>query len=302
MSEWKDKIRLSLGLIQEKNGNNPILESLTEIMLKVFMFSVPKDQGEIWTRNSHVFEAHIPLLSDLDLTLINSTTETAKRLHHERRRFLLVGEINFYHPEIIKDILHLANPYELMRDPELLRRLNLKPQTNENALTAFFARQIQSDQKWLQSFPEVRQKKWRYLSELMNLPVLKVPSNKELLKQIKDKKIRHDLNEFLSLTISHNEIFKLGPSAWNYLFPNFYIWKHTPEEETALKALSPLQKGVLIEQLKWEFWGIGCHFYWLPKEVSINHLERMLGVYQKLDPRQDDLNSMNRIIGFIKQQ
>lgn len=296
MSEWKDQIRLSFGLIQQRNGNNNILSFLTDVMASAFMKT---PEGKLWLRNSYVYDAHIPLLSDLDLTLINASTETARALHSRRKYFLLIGEINFYHPKIVKELLALANPFELKRDPALIEHYSIKDSGTEIQKTVFLARQLQSDQKWLRTFPEVRKKKWDYLCKILSLKSPDIPENKYLSKLIANPAVRKDLSDFLELTKSPHEIYSLASLAtWKYLFPNFHIWSEKDDEY--LSSLNEEQLEILREQIKWEFWGVGCHFYWLEQQVAINHLERMLKVYKKINPSAEDLKAMETILNFIR--
>lgn len=302
MSEWKDKIRLSLGIIQEENGNNPLLEGLTKVVLESFSRNLKKSEGELWTRNSYEFKAHIPLLSDLDLTLFSASTATAKRLLAAKKKYLLIGEINFYHPDITRELVSLCNPYELSRDPILVNKLNMELKKTNAALTSFLLRQLYSDQKWLTAFPMVRKKKWQYIYQLIGKDLDGIPSSEKVLALLNKE---DSANYLKMLRLSHEKnVFDISPkSSWRYLFPHYHIWweQHAAEDDSYLKSLNDSEKEIMKEQIKWEFWGIGSHFYWLNQAVAEMHLQRLYKVYEYLNPTPGELDSMKKIINFIKQ-
>lgn len=298
MNNWKDQIRISLGFIQEQHGNNPLLEALTNKLLTLFLHNVPKSE-QVWTRNSLNFGAHIPFLSDIDLTLCSADTELAKRLHQLRRSFLLVGEINFYHQDIQNELFQLANPYELARDPELVSKFHINRSKSLIQRDVFITRQLHSDQKWLQAHPAIRFKKWKYLTELTDTKLPQTINSKSLLSLIHFNEIKQDFMFFSSQLQSELDIFQAAKTAsWKYLFPHQHIWD-LARDRNYLLSLNPLHKEVLIEQIKWEFWGIGCHFYWLEKSVTSEHLARLFEVAKFITLPSEDEKAMTNILQFI---
>lgn len=301
MSAVKDMIRLSLGLVQEETGNNAVLRCMTEGLLKTFIVT---SNADIWTRNSYNFEAHIPLLSDLDLTLLADSTEAARKLLEKKKMYLLVGEINFYHSAIREHVIKLGNSFEIARDPILVSKLNLSLRKTEAERIAFIMRQVYSDQKWLQTFPKVRTKKWAYLFLILGEKPLSIPSNEKILSIVPQAEVRKDAMKMLSLGVIGNDIYDHSENAsWKYLFPQCHLWYLKPEKDLAyLATLNTFQKEILKEQVKWEFWGIGCHYYWLPKEVALKHLRNMMRLITDIGVSDDELYSMQMIVKFIEDQ
>jgi hypothetical protein len=291
----KEHIRISLGLIQESRGNFQPLEKLTSMVLKKFIALAPH---RLWPRNSFTFGCHIPILSDLDLTLTGNSTQEAINLLKRKKKFILIGEINFYHDQIRNELLFMGNPLELRRDPRLIFQEDIAGESTEAQKIVFILRQIHSDMKWLLSYPQVRIKKWRYLLELLDSSPRKNLRFSQLFSLIHFLDIRKDAQRLFALSTLPSTFYSLA-----YLWPQGIIWDLAADEvKREINGLSELKREILLEQVRWEFWGVGCHYYWLGSKVSSEHLQRMLELAQASQETSDRLRAMQNIISFIKQE
>lgn len=278
-----------LGYIQLQGGNNPLLELLMNLTAKLIKKKFPS----VWFRNSYYFKAHHPLVSDIDLTYVGSLYE-ARSIHEYSKKNKLLGELNFYPSKIFHSLLRLGNPFELSRDPLLLKQHT--PKTfSEVQKQVFLHRHILADTYWLRRNPFIRQKKWDYILKIAQLEVKKLS-----LDSLKDLLFS---NAPLDFYLSHhqNDLFhEFKGSEYRSYFPHKYIWEEADKDY--LLNLSEFEKEFLIEQVKWEFWGVGTQLHWIDLKISFEFLERLKNVVIHIGATSEDIQDMNKILDFIQEQ
>jgi hypothetical protein len=138
---------------------------------------------ELWPRHSYVTGAHIPFLSDLDVTLWLERRPEPSELPAFRRAFKhaftlfpLLGEANiFVAPE--ESLLEFANSFELARDPILLERA--RPRgiaiAERAQASAFILRQLDADFANLAHNPASRERKWASHFKLLSARIPDLP-------------------------------------------------------------------------------------------------------------------------------
>lgn len=278
-----------LAFIQLQGGNNPLLECLMSCSLK----NLQRDFPQVWIRNSYYFKAHHPLASDIDLTFIGDM-KTAQNLFHKTKKNKLLGELNFYPETIVDDLIQLINPFELSRDPILEKKYPIKERT-EIQRQVFLTRHIIGDSFWLKRNPIIREKKWDYLLNLTkdNLTSLSLENLLALTNHTEA------INFYLN-SENQNLFSSLKSSPYRFLFPHKHIWEDS--DHTSLLQLTVEEKDFLIEQVKWEFWGIGTQLHWIDLPISIEFLERLKKTVIHIGCDSKTLKSFAHILSFMKEQ
>ncbi len=278
-----------LAFIQLQSGNNPLLEGLMSLTLKRLKKTFP----QVWIRNSYYFNAHHPLASDIDLTYIGQI-EIAKKIFKKTLRNKLLGELNFYPDKITDDLLFLINPYELARDP-LLEKKFPKREKTEIQRQVFLSRHIIGDSYWLKRNPVIRQKKWEYLLTIMEASIRSLSLEDLLAHTLHPEALRFYLDSKEQNLFNH---FK--NSSHRFLFPHKHIWE--ADDHASLLNLSSSEKEFFIEQVKWEFWGIGTQLHWINLPISYEFLERLKKTVIHIGVDQSTLKSFENILAFIQEQ
>lgn len=277
-----------LANIQLQGGNNSLLEWLMQYSFR----RLKKQFPQIWIRNSYYFKAHHPLASDIDVTYVGDS-QTAKKLFSQMKRNKLFGELNFYPQEILSSLICLINPYELERDPILLnsQQSMCKSSTQKEV---FLARHILGDSYWLQRHPQIRIRKWKYLFSIIqeDLGTLSMDSLMSLT----------TIAPALKFYLAHEQenlfnVFK--NSYFRSYFPQKYIWEVA--DHLYLLALTSNERIFLLEQIKWEFWGIGTQLHWIDPKISYDFLERLHRIATLLQGNASELSAMNEILSFISE-
>lgn len=278
-----------LAMIQLQGGNNLLLEW---IMLKTLK-GLQKIFPDIWMRNSYYFKAHHPLVSDIDLSYLGDI-KTAKAIHQKTLQNKILGELNFYPTEIFADLIFLINPYELKRDPKLTL---MSPPKRENSThkEVFLLRHITGDYYWLLRNPLIRQKKWSYLLDIINEPIQLLS-----LSHLEELSNHKEALQFYFRGISSNLFLHFKNSPFRALFPHKHIWETSDED--FLTHLSLESKEILIEQVKWEFWGIGTQLHWIDLKISYEYLARLKNVVIHIGADQDLIHAMDNVLNFMNQQ
>ena len=283
------RLQEHLAFIQLQGGNNPLLEKLMSLSLN----NLKKNSLNIWHRNSYYFHAHHPLASDIDVTYVGNITE-AQKLFHKMKKNKLFGELNFYPNEILEDLIILINPFELARDPLLEKKFPEKKKTPIQK-QVFLARHIIGDAFWLIANPKIRTKKWNYILEIINEKIpslsldnlLALTSNPEAISFYLQNA---DQNLF--------EVFKNSP--YRSIFPQKHIWEE--KDLTLLKELSVEAREFFLEQVKWEFWGIGTQLHWIDLKISYEFLERLRRMATLLEIDAEEAQAMDNVLSFMGQQ
>ena len=280
-------IQEHLANIQLQGGNNFLLEWL---MHRSYL-NLKKKFPQIWIRNSFYFRAHHPLASDIDVTYIGNL-KTARNLFSQMKRNKIFGELNFYPEKIFSSLIALINPYELERDPTLSYSQNTVDKTTIQK-EVFLARHILGDSYWLQRNPQIRILKWKYLFAIIEEDLRAL--NMEFL--IHQTTIAPALQFYLAHEQENLfEVFKGSP--FRSFFPHKYIWEDA--DQPSLAHLSLHDKAFLLEQIKWEFWGIGTQLHWIDLKISYDFLARLYKIAKFLQSPALDLEAMNDILHFIE--
>lgn len=283
------KLQEHLGYIQLQGGNNTLLE----LSMKVTAYLIKRKFPSVWFRNSYYFNAHHPLVSDIDLTYVGSIFE-AKKIHEYSKNNKLLGELNFYPSKILQPLLQLANPFELQRDPILLTKFT-PSKVSEVQKQVFLHRHILGDIYWLQRLPVIRQKKWNYI---LNIIDKKVPSL--TLSNLKALLFSSTPIDFY-LSAQQDDLFnEFKASPYRCYFPHKYIWEES--DETYLLNLSDFEKEFLIEQVKWEFWGVGTQLQWIDLKISREYLERLKNAVIHIGATPETVSDMTKVLDFIHEQ
>ena len=275
-----------LANIQLQGGNNPLLELLMQWSYR----SLKKQFPAIWIRNSFYFKAHHPLASDIDLTYIGDL-QTAKNLFSKMKRNKLFGELNFYPKEILPSLISLINPYELERDPVLLKS-QISQDKKSIQKEVFLTRHILGDSYWLQRLPQIRLQKWKYLLKIINEDFIDLSIDSLIKKTTISPAIHYYL---LHQHENLFEVFKHSP--YRSFFPHKHIW--SSDDNNYLIKLSEFEKMFLLEQIKWEFWGIGTQLHWIDLKISYAFLERLHKIAISMRANADELKAMDEILKFI---
>jgi hypothetical protein len=282
-------IQEHLANIQLQGGNNSLLEWL---MHRSYL-NLKKQFPQIWIRNSFYFKAHHPLASDIDVTYVGDL-QTARNLFSQMKKNKMFGELNFYPDKIFSSLITLINPYELERDPTLRNSQNVVTKTSTQK-EVFLARHILGDSYWLQRNPQIRTLKWKYLfaiieEDLMNLSLDFLIRQTTIAPALRFYLAHEQENLF--------EVFKGSP--FRSFFPHKHIWEDADQPYLARLSLS--EKDFLIEQIKWEYWGIGTQLHWIDLKISYEFLERLYKIAKSLQSPVSDLEAMNDILHFIEAQ
>ena len=220
--------------------------------------------SSVWVRNSLALDYWELGLSDLDLTvLVEGDAHAALDAWSQLRplRMLLIGgEVQIYTHKGAIHLMSYANPWELRRDPGLLRRLECLPSfANPMHRTVFLTRMLLAD-SGLIKFPWGRQRKWREHLQAMQLPVPATITWAYLVDLLHaqppfDNFLRSELEETL-LSSRHNSH---EASALNRLIrANNHIWGEFVKEQDdqCLNDYSPQAHEFLACMVEWEIWGL----------------------------------------------
>ena len=275
-----------LAFIQLQGGNNALLEWIYKFNLELIQKRFPG----IWVRNSYYFHAHHPLASDIDLSFMGEVS-TAREIFKAIENIKIFGELNFYPSAISSELLTLINPYELERDPILARKVAAKTK-NEIQKEVFLFRQIIGDQYWLKKMPIIRIKKWDYLLNILNEKIQTLTLSQLLSLSSFPWPLHNYLENSSTNLFDH---FKQSPLR--SFFPHKHIWDE--RDLPFLSSLSLTEKNFLIEQVKWEFWGIGTQLHWIDLAISYEFLERLKKVVIHIGATALEVQAMNKILDFI---
>lgn len=224
------------------------------------------ESTRVWTRNSLALDYWELGLSDLDLTIwVDGNIEHALDAWSQIRpwRSLLIGgEVQIYTSEAARSLVRYANPWELRRDPQLLRRLDLMPSfANPMHLTVFLARMLMAD-RGLLKYPWARQRKWRDHLRAMRLPHTNNVTWSEVVELLRARAPFQDfsfaeLSETLQKT-SHNSFEASGLDR--LLNANHHVWDDIVQAEDRhyFDQYSDAAHDFLGCMVEWEIWGVSA--------------------------------------------
>ena len=252
-------------------------------------------------RNSYVLGSFVPLVSDLDLTILlrgpigdDTSQKIQSDLDDLTRIFPFIGESNVYFEQALDFLLDFMNPFELERDPELKslafkgpERLDLK-----TLAAVFLFRMLDADLLSLTARPRYRVKKWlshsgmvtRVLGKRYERDFLSSDPNVSILTELVLEllELKDPLRSEVAEQIARSFELKLaGKPAWHFDYPPL-MWILTPHvlvysrEPQAIPAAPPELARFFIGQIEWEIWGIGTQYLLTKRKPAFfDHLLRL---------------------------
>ena len=276
---------------------------------------------QIWPRNSFILGTLVCGLSDLDLTFY-AKKEIAIGQKLWRYRFLktfvpFLGEINFYRADKIENFLEHANAYELSRDRILLdlTKKELKKDSEFEKLV-FFLKVLESDRKNLHNIPDYRLKKWKLHFEHLEWE-LPEPTNLDSLTKFVDQKLgelgikssgffkiffgkpsktgedRNLIYEDCSRVEIIKEYILFYPFFW--IGSSFYHDSFDHDLEL-VKTLSESESLLLIEQVRWELWGLFTQLLVTSEKAHLlMHLENIKRLFLNIQSKELQKSTLDAI-------
>lgn len=261
---------------------------------------------EVWTRNSYrLGYANMPS-SDLDISVMMgihsiNIQKIRSKLNLVKAICPLIREVNLYSASDLDFILDHINPCELERDPQLKQILKSKRSKSDAQRLVFIFKNFTVDLDNLSCRPLTRNKRWINLLKIADC----TPSAKDILSSIKKGlSTLSDTNNvecYFEGALQHRS-FQLPDSLW-YLDPVAYIIRslNTHHEIVVPKGdLTPFQKNVLIEVIRWEIWGLSTQIYLCDDFSGFkDHLVNLEKLYSTKLPSEDLYNLEKSIKQFF---
>jgi hypothetical protein len=275
-------------------------------------------RSKAWARNSLHFGDVIPLLSDIDVSfyITNDGTDDApgeilrlkRRLKMIKKLIPVMGEANFYTPDLARFVLRNGNRHELDRDP-LLRTVAGLPQQeapardgdgdSESDKLVFLLRMLESDFKNLTTRSTLREQKWHRHLKATDSGTLPEPFSFESLVDALDE--RHfrqlgslPLKETLlqlgqeGLLSGVERIYRQGSTQERLslflLFPVQWLESALASTDTVRAwqetvLLNESERKLATAQLRWELAFLSTQFEWLTdRQASDAHFKRIFSL------------------------
>ncbi|MBY0516416.1 MAG: hypothetical protein K2P81_05880 [Bacteriovoracaceae bacterium] len=259
-------------------------------------------KAHFWTRNSYQFNKIIPGLSDIDVTLVSDphSSHTIYIWNHFKKIFPWFGEINYYPIDIAKNLLIIANPGEIKRDPKLLSFFKFEPtKITPSQTLVVILRMLLHDTSSLKKHPVARRAKWDYGLRLLDL------SDSERERWISNLNYQQCLDLLLErlpaeeVSDFRNELEKSSDEV-SWLYPQKLA--HLKQTHDLIASLSDWKKQIVIEQCLWEFWGVMTQTHWLQKPQYQQHLKNIYALISTckipLDPVKN--RAIEEILEYIE--
>lgn len=221
---------------------------------------------KVWLRNSFALGYWSFALSDLDISVWveGDTAEVAKEWERLKpfRLLLIGGEVQIYSSRTTQHFLAYANPWELRRDPELIKQtqqsLELK---NDMTLTVFLVRSIASD-RLLRREPALRQRKWKEHLKSFGFPSHEKIVDWDVMVSLLQQRAPFgsyspaEISEALQASI--DPFSEQTPYLHRLVHSNRYVWgfKVGNDDLEFLESSSLEVHQFLYLQICWEIWGL----------------------------------------------
>lgn len=221
---------------------------------------------KVWLRNSFALGYWSFALSDLDISVWvdGETVEVAKEWERLKpyRLLLIGGEVQIYSSRTTPHFLPYANPWELRRDPELIKQtqylLELK---DDMTLTVFLVRSIASD-RLLRREPALRQRKWKEHLQSFGFSSHNKTVNWDVMVNLLQQRAPFlaysvaEISEALQATI--DPLSEQTPYLHRLLHSNRYVWGFkVGNDDIEFLAGAPQEiHQFLYLQICWEIWGL----------------------------------------------
>lgn len=238
---------------------------------------------KVWPRNSLVLNDLVPGLSDIDLTLYNTSNEHSNIILLNDflkllRLFIpIFGEANYYEKGDIKLISKLMNPFEVDRDPYLRDNLCTPVREKKRACEiVYILRSYKSDYENLHENADLRTKKWSRIFKSLqyNQGYTGLESvEKLILSYLKQEELEQEL----------------------FIFPHLWLgvhWADRNKDELiqTLRQQSDFIQEVCLEQISWEIAGILTQLPFLnnPMEMK-DHFSHLLNIAKHSNLEQGNI-------------
>lgn len=259
---------------------------------------------QIWPRNSLVLKYLEPPFSDIDLTLYSPNSnpkeiqEGLQFIGKIKKVLPVIGEVNSYLLNDLKDFLSIANPVEAQRDPILCQKFQLGDKPSLADKLAFLVKQIEGNFFVLQSRPKTRYRKFKHhFQELLDMEIKRDQMDPNTLLEMIQKNLNLNSNfsqdlisylRFQSLDVPLNQMpDSIFQSAWCWaFFPNRLCFRDLQA------CLSDFQEEIFISNIGWEIWGLGTQMQLSAPETQ-NHLRNLLRVTDQLCTQASKENSFS---------
>lgn len=222
------------------------------------------ETSKAWLRNSLALDYWELGLSDLDLSVWTEGNAQDALLAWRQiapyEKLLIGGEVQVYSAELARKLCGYANPWEIRRDPNLLKRLKLSPSfANPMHLTVFLVRMLQAD-KGLMKFPQGRQRKWREHLQAMQLPVPGFITWDYLVELLQS---RAPFSEF-TVEELHVALVKTGHDSFTataldrLVNANHHVWDDIVRaaDQVCWATYTPAAFEFITAMVEWEIWGV----------------------------------------------
>lgn len=223
--------------------------------------------AQLWLRNSLRLGYWEFAQSDIDLAIwVKGGAGEALQVWHtlKSKRFaLLGGEVQIYSSDWVHKMLPYANPWEVARDPDLLRHAKFAPAAGTaHEQLVFLIKMLSSDKElWVNAAS--RQKKWQY--HLAQLGIrLEGPVTGEFVCGLIFERLDFVDVEYAALEAyfhTPRPVPALPTAATDLdrlLNPNKYCWfaQATAQDEIFLRKLDERGHAYLATLMSWEVWGL----------------------------------------------
>lgn len=224
------------------------------------------DRSNIWLRNSLVMGYWELGLSDMDLSLwiegeaIGTINAWRKVLPY--RKLLIGGEVQVYSSDYVKGFIEYANPWEIRRDPHLLKRLNYRPLfSNPMHMTVFLVRMLHAD-NGLRKNGEGRQRKWREHLQAMGLPIPGIVTWDYLINLVHEREpfCEYSRQELLQAFVKTDHDSYSANGLDRLINSNHHVWDDIVqlEDQKCFANYSTSSHDFLGCMVEWEIWGVSA--------------------------------------------
>lgn len=226
---------------------------------------------KIWYRNSLYFNQLSSFKSDIDITVFGESDKdiirTISTINFLKKIIPIIGEINSYNQAEISNYQDYSNYFEIRRDPELVNYLKLNSTPRESEKKVFISRMLLANEKQIQK-GIFNSTKWQFYFSHIQEPSPKIIE--EVFRFLEISSIDHLLTD-----ISLNPIPIMSQALHQRNFDDFL---------NKVSGLTPEQKKLLIDNLRWEVFGVYSQKYSIKDKNSIvDHFENIRKVLQRLE-------------------
>lgn len=261
--------------------------------------SIPSIE-HIWARHSYDCSYLVAGLSDLDLTIIYKEKPTCEEKEELINKILilkkmipLLGEVNIFTSDLMKNLQKISNKYEIQRDQKTLHyyQIDLNSPHDRVQALVFLLKAVHANKKKLSSNTHLRINKWQHYLSLIAVKVHPI-TEKNVLNIIENQvnSILNDIGErnlslhsFIKEEMNSHQTFVFCPSKW--ISDSFYQRNFDKIYQNEINQLTENEALILLYQFRWDIYGIASqiHGYRL-KELNDmrNFINRIQFIGQKI--------------------